>query len=82
MPCWRTCCLPIFAKFGTYNVASDAPFKRIGYVESMERYGTDKPDLRIDLHVEDITALTRGTEFARSTPRTRSSRPSPSLTAS
>ncbi len=54
----------IFAKFGTYNVASDAPFKRIGYVESMERYGTDKPDLRIDLHVEDITALTRGTEFA------------------
>ncbi len=55
---------PIFAKFGTYNVASDAPFKRIGYVESMERYGTDKPDLRIDLHVEDITALTRGTEFA------------------
>ena len=55
---------PIFAKFGTYNVASDAPFKRIGYLEAMERYGTDKPDLRIDLHVEDITALTRGTDFA------------------
>ncbi len=55
---------PIFAKFGTYNVASSAPFKRIGYVESMERYGTDKPDLRIDLHVDDITALTRDTEFA------------------
>ncbi len=55
---------PIFAKFGTYNVTSSAPFKRIGYVESMERYGTDKPDLRIDLHVDDITALTRGTEFA------------------
>ena len=55
---------PIFAKFGTYNVASSAPFKRIGYVESMERYGSDKPDLRIDLHVDDITALTRGTEFA------------------
>ena len=55
---------PIFAKFGTYNIASSAPFKRIGYVESMERYGTDKPDLRIDLHVDDITALTRGTEFA------------------
>ncbi len=55
---------PIFAKFGTYNVASAAPFKRIGYVEAMERYGSDKPDLRIDLHVEDITALTRETEFA------------------
>ena len=55
---------PIFAKFGTYNVASSAPFKRIGYVEAMERYGSDKPDLRIDLHVEDITSLTRDTEFA------------------
>ena len=54
----------IFAKFGTYNIASTAPFKRIPYLESMERYGCDKPDLRIDLHVEDITALTRGTEFA------------------
>ena len=55
---------PIFAKYGTYNIASTAPFKRIPYLESMERYGCDKPDLRIDLHVEDITALTRDTEFA------------------
>ena len=55
---------PIFAKFGTYNVASAAPFKRIPYLEAMERYGSDKPDLRIDLHVEDITALMRDTEFA------------------
>ncbi len=55
---------PIFAKYGTYNIASSAPFRRIPYLESMERYGCDKPDLRIDLHVEDITALTRDTEFA------------------
>ncbi|MGI5976800.1 MAG: aspartate--tRNA ligase [Candidatus Limivicinus sp.] len=55
---------PIFAKYGTYNVASSAPFTRIPYLESMEKYGTDKPDLRIDLHLEDITALTRDTEFA------------------
>ena len=54
---------PIFAKYGTYNVASSAPFKRIPYLECMERYGCDKPDLRIDLRVEDITALTRDTEF-------------------
>ncbi len=55
---------PIFAKFGKYNVASAAPFKRIGYVEAMDRYGSDKPDLRIDLVVDDITELVRGIDFA------------------
>ncbi len=54
---------PIFAKFGTYNVASDAPFRRIPYLEAMEKYGSDKPDLRIDLIVEDITSTVQGTEF-------------------
>ena len=48
---------PIFAKFGTYNVASSAPFKRIPFTEAMETYGSDKPDLRIDLTVQDVTAL-------------------------
>ncbi|MGM9662805.1 MAG: aspartate--tRNA ligase [Oscillospiraceae bacterium] len=48
---------PIFAKYGTYNVASSAPFRRIPFNEAMERYGSDKPDLRIDLVVEDITAI-------------------------
>ncbi len=55
---------PIFAKFGTYNVASSAPFKRIPYLEAMEKYGSDKPDLRIDLLVDDMTALVQGVEFA------------------
>ena len=54
---------PIFEKFGTYNISNKAPFRRIGYNESMEKYGSDKPDLRIDLVVEDITALVSGTEF-------------------
>ena len=48
---------PIFAKFGTYNVASSAPFKRIPFTEAMEKYGSDKPDLRIDLTVQDVTEL-------------------------
>ena len=54
---------PIFAKFGTYNVASTAPFKRIGFTEAMETYGSDKPDLRIDLTVTDVTELLSGCGF-------------------
>ncbi len=54
---------PIFEKFGTYNISNKAPFRRIGYNEAMEKYGSDKPDLRIDLVVEDITALVSGTDF-------------------
>ena len=54
---------PIFAKYGTYNIASEAPFKRIGFEESMELYGSDKPDLRIDLTVQDATELLGGIGF-------------------
>ncbi len=55
---------PIFAKYGTYNIASSAPFRRIPYLEAMDKYGSDKPDLRIDLIVQDITALVQGVDFA------------------
>ncbi|MGM9599333.1 MAG: aspartate--tRNA ligase [Faecousia sp.] len=55
---------PIFAKFGKYNVASSAPFQRISFNDAMERYGSDKPDLRIDLVVQDMTELVGGIDFA------------------
>ncbi|HJC20536.1 MAG TPA: aspartate--tRNA ligase [Candidatus Butyricicoccus avicola] len=54
---------PIFAKYGKYNVASSAPFKRIPFAEAMETYGSDKPDLRIDLTVTDVTELIGGCGF-------------------
>ena len=55
---------PVFAKYGKYDRASGSPFVRIPYLEAMEKYGTDKPDLRIDLTVTDCTELLRTEEFA------------------
>ncbi|MBR4575132.1 MAG: aspartate--tRNA ligase [Lachnospiraceae bacterium] len=54
---------PVFAKYGKYDTASSAPFKRISYKDAMETYGTDKPDLRIDLMVTDVSDLMQGTGF-------------------
>ena len=54
---------PIFAKYGKYDIASEAPFRRIKYVDALETYGSDKPDLRIDLVAQDITDLMKNVEF-------------------
>ena len=48
---------PVFAKYGVYHTASTAPFVRIPFLEAMDKYGSDKPDLRIDLVLQDATEV-------------------------
>ena len=52
-----------FKEFSSKPV-SPAPFTRIPYAEAMLKYGTDKPDLRNPLTIEDLTDFFSGVEFA------------------
>lgn len=42
----------------------DQPFPRLSWEEAMDRYGTDKPDLRFDLPIIDLTDLAGQTDFS------------------
>ncbi len=50
---WREC----------IGVELQPPFQRMPWQEAELRYGSDKPDLRFDLEIQDATELTRGSEF-------------------
>lgn len=52
----------VFNEFGTL-APSTAPFVRIPYAESLDKYGSDKPDLRIPTEVVDITSSFQGSSF-------------------
>ena len=55
--------VPVFEKYGIYDRITPAPFKRIPFREAMEKYGSDKPDLRIDLELQDVTEVLGGIDF-------------------
>ena len=47
----------LFSKFGKGKKINNHPFPRITYKDSIEKYGTDKPDLRNPIELTDVTSL-------------------------
>ena len=54
---------PVYEKYGKFKRVAQAPWRHIAYNDAMERYGSDKPDLRIDLEIQDISAIVQGCGF-------------------
>ena len=52
-----------FSKFSNKKV-SPRPFRRIQYNDAIDLYGSDKPDLRFGMEIQDITEVFKKTEFS------------------
>ena len=46
------------------NVDIKLPLRRINYWEAMDTYGSDKPDTRYGLHIQDVSEILKKTDFA------------------
>ena len=55
--------IPTVFKEHTNWKVEEGPFKRIPYREAMEKYGSDKPDLRNPLIIQDVSDLFKESEF-------------------
>ena len=53
----------VFSTFSDKKV-SPKPFRRLSFKEAMDKYGTDKPDLRYEMLLTDITDVFKNTEFS------------------
>lgn len=47
----------------TLNVEIKTPFLRMSWAEAMERFGSDKPDLRFGMELQDISEFVKGSDF-------------------
>ncbi|MFO1134692.1 MAG: aspartate--tRNA ligase [Rhodoblastus sp.] len=53
----------VFAEFAGDDKVTPSPWARIPYAESMRKYGSDKPDLRNPLVMQDVSEHFRGSNF-------------------
>ncbi len=53
----------VFEEFADGRAVTSAPFPQIPYLESMQKYGSDKPDLRNPIEMQDVTEAFRGSGF-------------------
>jgi len=51
------------AAFACADIKIEPPFPRFSYHDVMERFGSDKPDMRFGLEIKDLTAVAEGCEF-------------------